>query len=267
MTMDLLDRRRLRAASAGLTALAALAAPAAASGQVGAAASPASPASPAPPQIVETTLELADGSTLRYALSVPSGYESDDGNRRPLVVALHPGGRSEYYGGWFLESIVEPALRSWGAVIVAPDVPDRSWATARSERAVLALVEHTIEDHAIDGDRVLVTGFSMGGRGTWYLASRHPEVFTGAIVVAGAPGDVDLEEMPARPLYLVHSPNDEVVPYEAAEEAYLALAERGHTIEMRVLPGATHFMMGAYIPAVRLAGEWMLERWDETAPR
>jgi len=261
MTMDLLHRRRLPVLAGGLAALAALATPAAVSGQASRA------SSPPPAQIVETTLELADGSTLRYALSVPSGYDSDDGDPRPLVVALHPGGRSEYYGGWFLESIVEPALRFWGAVIVAPDVPDRSWATARSERTVLALVERTIEDHAIDADRVLVTGFSMGGRGTWYLASRHPEVFTGAIVVAGSPGDVDLEAMPARPLYLVHSPNDEVVPYEAAEEAYLALAERGHTIEMRVLPGATHFMMGAYIPAVRLAGEWMLERWEESAPR
>ena len=261
MTMDLLDRRRLRTAAGGLAALVALAVPAALSGQASGA------TAPPPPEIVETTLELTDGSTLRYALSVPEGSERDAEGPRPLVLALHPGGRSEYYGGWFLKTIVEPALRSWGAVIVAPDVPDRGWATARSERAVLALVERMIEDHAIDRERVLVTGFSMGGRGTWYLASRHPEVFTGAIVVAGSPGDTDLAAMPARPLYLVHSPNDEVVPYEAAEAAYLTLAERGHTIEMRVLPGATHFMMGAYVPAIRLAGEWMLERWEDAAPR
>lgn len=216
----------------------------------------------APPQVTETTLELEDGSTLRYAIAVPDGYEASDGDARPLVLALHPGGGgSPYYGGAFMRSIVEPALRSWGGVVVAPDAPGRSWTTERSERALLALVDHVLEEHAIDRDRVLVTGFSMGGRGTWRMAVRHPDVFTGAVVMAGSPGRTDVDEWADTPLYVIHSPDDEVVPFEAAEEAYLALAERGHPVEMRVLPGAGHYAMGAYVPALRLAGEWMLARW------
>jgi len=101
----------------------------------------------------------------------------------------------------------------------------------------------------------------MGGRGTWYMAARHPEVFTGAIVMAGAPGDGDLELLRATPLYLIHSPDDEVMAFAPVEEAYLTLAGRGHPIEMRVIPGAGHYMMGAYSPALRVAGRWMLDRW------
>jgi len=225
----------------------------------------ASTGAPGPPRVIETTLDIGAGPVLRYAISLPDGYDGSASDPRPLVVALHPGGRSQYYGSSFMQSIVEPALRSWGAVMIAPDVPDGSWATSLSERAVLALVQSVLETHAIDRSRVLVTGYSMGGRGTWYMASRHPEVFRGAIAMAGSPGDTDLAALPPTPLYLINSPNDEVIPFEVAEQAYLALAERGHPIEMRVLPGISHYSMGAYVPALRLAGTWMTERWNAAA--
>lgn len=216
---------------------------------------------PPPARVTETSFDLGGGAVMRYAISVPEG-DAPGEDPRPLVLALHPGGRAEYYGSSFMRSIVEPALRSWGAVIVAPDVPDRSWATPRSEQALLGLVERVLGDHAIDRRRVLVTGFSMGGQGTWYMASHHPDLFTGAIVLAGSPDGVDLGSLGDTPLYLIHSPDDEVVPYEPVEEAYLSLAGRGHPIELRVLPGASHYMMGAYVAPLRLGGEWMLERWQ-----
>ena len=224
-----------------------------------------SDAAAVPPRVVETTLELPDGSTIRYGIALPDGYDGPGRDARPLVLALHPGGRGEYYGSSFMTSIVEPGLRSWGAVIIAPDVPDRSWAAPRAERAVLALVEHVLDEHSIDRGRVLVTGFSMGGRGAWYFAARHPELFTGTIVMAGSPGE-EVDRLTSTPIYLIHSPDDEVVPFEPVVEAYRTLAARGHPVEMRVLPGAGHYMMGAYVPALRFAGAWMLERWLQTEP-
>jgi predicted peptidase len=209
--------------------------------------------------VTETALELPDGTSVRYAIALPDGYDRA-GAPRPLVLALHPGGRTEYYGSSFMQGVVEPALRTWGAVIVAPDVPDRNWESARSERVVLALLEHVLASYATDREQVLVTGFSMGGGGAWYMAARHPEVFDGAIVIAGSPEEGDVASL-AVPIYLIHSPDDEVVPFAGAETAYESLAARGHPVELRVLPGRTHFQMGAYVPALRVAGSWMLERW------
>jgi predicted peptidase len=215
---------------------------------------------PAPPQITETALELSDGSVLRYAISLP-GVPDSAAQGRPLVLVLHPGGRAEYYGSSFMQSIVEPGLRSWGAVMVAPDVPDRSWSTVRSEMAVLALIEHVLAQHAIDRDRIVVTGYSMGGGGTWYMAARHADVFDGAIVMAGSPRGTEVTSVTV-PIYLIHSPDDEVVPFAGAEAAYEALSARGQRVELRVLPGRTHYQMAAYVPALRVAGDWMLERWS-----
>lgn len=218
---------------------------------------------PPRPQLIETSLALSEGGEMRYAISVPAADAAP--GPRPLVLALHPGGRSVYYGSWFMQTIVEPALRGWGAVIVAPDVPDASWATVRSERAVAALMEHVLASHSIDRSRILVTGFSMGGRGTWYLAARHPDFFTAAIAIATGPGRESLESFAELPLYIIHSPDDEVVPYGPVEEMARTLAERGYPVQMMSLPGASHGMMGDYVGPLRAAGDWVQRHWTERA--
>jgi predicted peptidase len=222
------------------------------------------------PSISETSFTLPSGDEMTYAISVPDGYDGSPADRRPLVLALHPGGGGgPYYGSWFMQALVEPALRDWGAVIVAPDVPGRSWASSESERAALALLDDVASRYAIDPERVLVTGFSMGGAGVWYLATRNPDRFTGAIAIAGRPRDEDLDALASLPLYLIHSPDDEVVPYEPVEEAALMLAERGYAVQLLSVAGFSHYTTTAYVGPLRAGGEWMMEQWQmgaATAP-
>ena len=216
----------------------------------------------AAPRVTETVFKLSGGEEMLYGISLPAGYDSESNDPRPLILALHPGGRAPYYGSNFMRQIVEPALRGWRAVIVAPDVPARSWANEDSEQAVLALLDDVLENHTIDRARILVTGFSMGGRGTWYMATRHADLFTGAIPVAASRGDDSLDGLGAMPVFIIHSPDDEVVPYGPAEETAGLLAERGHPVQMTRLAGASHYMMGDYVAPLQAAGDWMKERWQ-----
>ena len=132
--------------------------------------------------VVEHLLFNIEGrGEMPYALSVPSNYSSDQ--PRPLVLVLHPGGaRGSYYGSVSMRQLFEPALRDWGAIIVAPDAPTRSWATELSDRAVMGLLGEIINQYSIDRTRILVTGFSLGGRGTWFFATRHSDFFTAASI-------------------------------------------------------------------------------------
>ena len=214
-----------------------------------------------PPQVTETAFELAGGGEMLYGISIPAGYDGSVDDPRPLILSLHPGGRAPYYGSDFLQSIVEPALRGWEAVIVAPDVPARSWANAESERAVLDLLDEVLESYAIDRARILVTGFSMGGRGTWHFATRHADLFTGAVPMAASRGDDPLEGLGGMPVHLIHSPDDEVVPYGPAEATAQLLADRGHPVQLIRLAGASHYQMGDYVAPLRAAGEWMRKHW------
>ena len=206
---------------------------------------------------------MPDGGEMTYGISVPDDAQAADSEHRlPLILALHPGGgRTAYYGSSFMRGIVEPALSDWNAIIIAPDAPTRSWATDISETAVLALIEQVAGQYAVDRHRVLVTGFSLGGRGTWFFATRHADLFTGAIPMAGSPAQDSLDGLGSMPVHIVHSRDDEVVPFGPAAEAAAQLKESGHPVSLTELSGVGHFNMGAYIEPLRRAGDWMVEQW------
>lgn len=215
--------------------------------------------------ITHDVFSTPDGGEMTYAISLPTIVDSGATDPLPLILALHPGGaRTPYYGSSFMRSIVEPALRSWNAIIIAPDAPTRSWATDESDRAVIALVRQVMTQHAVDPDRVLVTGFSLGGRGTWFFATGHADLFTGAIPMAGPINEGVLDKIGAMPIHIVHSRDDELVAFEPAAEAAERLKERGNPVELTALSGIGHYAMGAYTSSLRKAGDWMLEQWENT---
>ena len=211
------------------------------------------------PRITQTAIQLANGMTMPYAIAIPRDLQK--GEPRPLVLALHPGGRAPYYGSRFMQQVVEPALRQWRAIMIAPDVPSRRWAEEESEQAVMTLVEDVMSSHAIDRSRVLVTGFSMGGRGTWYFTTRHADTFTGAIPMAASRGDDPLDGLESMPVHIIHSPVDHVIPFGPAAETADRLRQQGHTVAFTEVAGATHHDMGAYVEPLRQAGQWMMEVW------
>ena len=215
---------------------------------------------PLEPGLHNMTIEVDGVGTVTYGIWIPRDYVP--GEPRPLVLALHPGGSpGAGYGTQFLRGVVAPALVDWGAIVVSPDAPDRQWANETSERGVLALLDDVMETYVIDRNRILVTGFSMGGRGTWYMASRHPDLFTAAIPMAARSNSDDAAKVGDMPVYIIHAREDEVVPFAPAEQLAREMAERGQTVAFTGLDGVGHFQMGA--EPLRVAGEWVVERWTE----
>lgn len=210
----------------------------------------------------EQEFALADGTLMTYGLSIPRTEEGND-TPRPLVLALHPGGqRTSGYGTWFARTIVQPGIASLNAIVVAPDCPTPRWAEDGADRAVMKLLEKVMQEHKIDRSRVLVVGFSMGGRGTWYFASRHPDLFTAAIPMAASIGDEPAEKLATMPTYVIHSRADSVVPFAPAEKNAKALEKLGKPITFEPLDDLPHFSMGGYVPSLQRAVRWVAERWQ-----
>ena len=159
------------------------------------------------------------------------------------MLALHPNERIPLNGAKFMMSIVLPALKELDAIMVAPDCPARAWAYSASDRAVMALLQNVFGEYAIDHRRILVTGYSMGGRGTWFMESQHADLFTGAIVMAGAPGDLPLEKMVMIPTYVIHSRADQIIPFEPAERTTAELEKMGRVVKFEALEGLSHPQM------------------------
>lgn len=195
-----------------------------------------------------------------YAVAVPDGYRS--ATPTPLVIVLHPGGpRSRYYGGEFMRRIVEPSLRPLRSIMIAPDCSGRDWSDPACEKPVLTLIEQAMRSYNIDRTRVLVVGFSMGGRGAWHFAAKHPKLFTAAIPMAASTRGMSIDELGTQPTYVIHSRMDEVVAFEPAEENVEALKKLKRDVEFEALDELTHFDMISYGDALERAGRWVAARW------
>jgi predicted peptidase len=161
-----------------------------------------------------------------------------------------------------MRTVFLPGLRDLDPIMVAPDCPTRAWSDPAAEKAVMALMESVLSEYSVDRRRVLVMGFSLGGRGTWFMESRHSDLFTAAIVMAGAT-DEPLEGLARIPTYIIHSRDDQVVPFAQAEQRAASLERMGRPVKFEALEGLGHFDMSGYTPALQRAGSWVAERWGK----
>ena len=175
----------------------------------------------------------------------------------PLVLALHCGGTvTPYFSKPFLVNLVEPALRKLGAIIVAPDCTAGRWTEPQAETDVLVLLDHVRASWAIDPARTLITGFSMGGMGTWALAARH-QSSSPRRSSSREPQEGSAEVAWRIPLYLIHSRNDEVVPLGPRPPSPSA---RRQGREGQGGGRRRHPLPGAGVRAVHARGDPLIER-------
>ena len=208
------------------------------------------------PGIHDELLAQANGPTIHYAISVPKGYHGDP---VPLILALHFGGEPQGAGRAMLEILIQPALGELGAVIIAPDSLGGGWSTAANEQGVKALLAAVEKSYALDQKKVVVTGFSMGGQGTWYWADRYPERFSAAVPVSGTP--TPLAATWRLPVFAVHSRDDQVQPIGPTEQRIAELKKRGINAQMVVLNGIEHFETYKFVSGLRQAVPWIQEIW------
>ena len=218
-----------------------------------------------PAGVYPQKIERQDGKLLRYTISVPSGYSQ--AKPAPLVLALHFGtgrrGRGptpEFFGRSILEVLVEPALEDLGAVVIAPDSVAGRWNNAENEAALLRILNRVVSTYNIDESKVLVTGFSMGGSGTWYMAARHPDRFSAAIPIAARP---PREEVDWKiPLYVIHSRDDTVAPFARTEAYVTQLKSQDVDVQFVPLDGVTHFETPRFVQPLREAIPWIQKVWN-----
>jgi predicted peptidase len=206
--------------------------------------------------IHDEVLPQKDGPAIHYAISLPRGYH---GVPVPLILALHFGGDPQGAGRAMLEILIQPALGDLGAVIVAPDSVGGGWSTALNEQGVNALLAAVEKSYAIDQKKVVVTGFSMGGQGTWYWAGKYPDRFSAAIPISGTP--TPSAATWRLPVFAVHSRDDRVQPIGPTEQRIAELKQRGINAQIVVLTGIEHFETYKFVSGLRQAVPWVQELW------
>ena len=188
------------------------------------------------PRVQHRTYTMKDtGETLPYALFVPTSY--DGTTPYPLMVSLHGAGRQyDWLMGY--AGFLDRAERD-GYIVVTPlgytrrggygyrgdERPDQL-----AEQDVMSVVRLVRDEFNIDANRIYLWGHSMGGAGTYYIASRYPDVWAGLAAAAGggmSASYVDEDAIRHIPFLVLHGSADETVPVERSRASVARMKELG----------------------------------------
>lgn len=187
---------------------------------------------------VRTTLHL------EYLLHLPLAYDQDVGRRWPLILFLHGaearGGDLSLIADYGLPRIVRERP-DFPFVVVSPQCPTCGW-WATEVDTLAYLVDDVVDRYRVDERRLYLTGLSMGGYGTWTLASLYPDRFAAIAPICGgihAPARA-VEVLRDVPVWAFHGAKDRTVPVEAQQQLVDALLAAGGDVRFTVYPEAAH---------------------------
>ena len=104
------------------------------------------------------------------------------------------------------------------------------------------LIEDLEKNYRVDPHRIYVTGLSMGGYGTWDLATKYPGKFAAiAPICGGGKAWLAARKLNHLPIWVFHGAKDQAVPFAESQEMVDALRNQGNTaVKFTVYPEAGH---------------------------
>jgi len=183
----------------------------------------------------------ADNDTLNYLQYLPEGYEQNPDRKWPLLVFLH--GAGERGANLDLVKVHGPPMLAEAGkklpfIVIAPQCPTDSWWTWQP---VMPLIEHLEKTLRVDSKRIYLTGLSMGGYGTWGLATQYPDKFAAVAPICGGGVPYLTQRIPHLPVWAFHGGKDPVVPASESERLIEALKRAGNTHAwLTIYPQAGH---------------------------
>lgn len=197
-----------------------------------------------------------------YVLYVPTTYSAR--KRAPLTLMLHSlaAGYNQY--AIFAPNIYTQIGEERGSLVLTPAGrgPD-GWYHDEAEVDVFEAWADVARHYRIDAERVSVSGYSMGGYGTYKLASMYPDLFARAFAVVGPPDESitggptggmshefeDTENtihvadnLRNVPLLMWNGMNDELVPVAGPLHLERRLHDLGYEHRLDLFPGYDHFL-------------------------
>jgi predicted peptidase len=202
-----------------------------------------------------------------FLLRIPRGY-NDYSGKQPLLIYLHGTGESgkdinilknkdPYF---FSKKTFEKQETSlFPFICVTPVCDTKRWEPYR----VIAMLDQVLSEtkyrFQIDPSRIYLTGYSMGGFGTFETAMEYPERFAAIIPVAGG-GEPDraikLRHIAA---WVFHGENDQTVPLPSSALVVNAMQQSGHpNVHLTTIKGGHNIAYEVYSQADLY--QWLLRQ-------
>ena len=199
-----------------------------------------------------------------YIAYTPKEYNKDTLKKWPLIIYLH-GGSSRGTDTLKLYCCGIPdqiwRKREFPFIIVAPQCPiNQRWST---DNWFENFYKEITSKYRVDSNKVYLTGVSLGGSGTWYLAIKYPEKFAAIAPMSGFTRHIDYimentDKLIDIPIWAFHGKKDKVVQFEDTEWMINNLEGQNNDLKFTADPEADHGMYWSVYPKQELY-DWFLK--------
>lgn len=205
-------------------------------------------------QVIESNSRLNSGG-YNYWLYTPgpSSHDTVKDQAKPLVIFLH---------GKSLSGTDLNRVRRYGTIdaiergneidayVIAPQCPGGGWVPYK----VWDIVEHVKSTCNIDTNRIYCLGMSMGGYGTFGMASAYADKIAAAMPLCGGGHNPDYAALNRIPLWVVHGTADKAVAESCSKKVLEGMRNHGDYSRVRYTPlrGQNHSILARcfYLPQV-----------------
>lgn len=208
-----------------------------------------------------------DAGEHKYVVFVPPSYSPNQ--PLPGILFLHGAGERGNDGRVHLNvglgAMVKAREASFPAIVVFPQCEDtrgrvlQGWldGTPDADRA-LRILEQVEKEYRIDSKRRILTGWSMGGFGTWSIAAADPSRWSAIVPLAGGGQPEWAEKLKDMPIWAWHGAEDHAVLVNRSREMIDALKAAVPTPRLTDIAGGDHDSWKIAYADDRLIA-WMLD--------
>lgn len=229
---------------------------------------------------IDPESNLIEGRVQPYSVYVPSSYDPDE--PAPMHLLLHSLTSTYNQYRAYMPRIIEQLGEQRDAIVLTPHSRGPAhWYEGAAELDAFEAWGDAAHRYNVDFDRVTIGGYSMGGYGTYKLASQYPDLFARAFAIVGPPdaeiyggpsqGLVDSEQNAMRitdnlrtvPLLMWAGTDDELVPYPGVLGYQEQLAEHGYRHRLDTYPTHDHLLFAVqdqWGPGREFLGDASVER-------
>ena len=210
--------------------------------------------------------ERLEDAGLKYRFF--AGRELKGSKLHPLVIYLHGKGgdvMTPDVPGQAGDFAKDANYNKRPCFIIAPQCPANEFWSGDNSAKVIKVINTLVRNLPVDGDRIYITGYSMGGFGTFDIVAREPKLFAAAVPVSGGGNPSTAASMKRVPFRVFHGDADTVVNVEQSRKMVEALKKAGGKVDYTEIPGGSHGIIGQVYQDEKLH-EWMFDQTKGRKP-
>lgn len=198
--------------------------------------------------IQEAELPLTDGASWKYNLRVPSNTTDQ---QTALIIGLVWTGEVNDHQTYF-KCLLDPSFRDMDAILFVPADNFGLWSHGTVEQRILEFINYVSKHWPINPDRIVITGYSIGGTGSWYYAINHSDIFRASIPMAATHG---FNQNAQIPVYGICGDQDELVTCSEMEQ--LVKNSNSDLSTFEIATNLTHFDACNYVRSLTNGANWL----------